>query len=149
MDPLHDYKRRWFLNNRELCMKRLAVWRRANRDKVRNYTKRYSLRHPERRCEQRNNYTRLLRAELLAAYGNKCACCAETEPRFLTLEHKNHDGKQHRIKRGSGVYLDLRRQHYPKDNYTLLCMNCNWATRNKQLCPHVVVRSEVSLPPQR
>jgi len=79
------------------------------------------------------------RAELVEAYGGRCACprCPETNQAFLTLEHVNGDGKAHRLKVGSHTYADLRRQGFPKDGYTLLCWNCNAATRFGRPCPHM------------
>ncbi len=80
------------------------------------------------------------RAELLAAYGGKCACprCPETNPAFLTLEHVNGDGGKHRREVGSHSYADLRRRGYPQDGYTLLCWNCNAGSRFVEVCPHMI-----------
>lgn len=79
-----------------------------------------------------------LRIEVLTAYGKRCVCCGEKEPAFLTLEHTKGDGKAHRGKSGSyTAYVDLKRRGWPKDGYTLLCMNCNWAKRfGESKCPH-------------
>ena len=84
-----------------------------------------------------------LKAELVAAYGGSCVCCGETALMFLTIDHVNRDGKQHREKfggRGSSrqIYLELKRLGWPQDNYRLMCMNCNWATRYGQPCPHLL-----------
>lgn len=79
------------------------------------------------------------RDELLAAYGGKCACpkCPETNRAFLTLEHINGGGKEHRKQVGSHSYADLRRRGYPQDGYTLLCWNCNAGSRFTGTCPHM------------
>lgn len=79
-----------------------------------------------------------VRAELVAAYGGRCACerCPETNTDFLTLDHVNGDGKQHRLEMGSHTYADLRRRGWPKDGYRLLCWNCNAMTRGGKACPH-------------
>jgi len=78
------------------------------------------------------------RDELVAAYGGKCSCakCPETNPAFLTLEHVNGGGKEHRQQLGSHTYEDLRRRGFPQDGYTLLCWNCNAMTRGGKTCPH-------------
>lgn len=39
---------------------------------------------------------RRLRAEVIAAYGGRCACCGEATPEFLSIDHVNNDGAQHR-----------------------------------------------------
>lgn len=79
------------------------------------------------------------RDELVAAYGGKCACerCPETNAAFLTLEHVNRDGGEHRREVGSHTYADLRRRGFPQEGYTLLCWNCNAMTRHGKACPHM------------
>lgn len=81
-----------------------------------------------------------LRAELLAAYGGRCACprCPETNQAFLTLEHVNRDGGKHRKQVGSHSYADLRRRGFPQEGYTLLCWNCNAGSRFTGVCPHML-----------
>ena len=79
-----------------------------------------------------------LRNQLIAAYGGKCSCpkCPEVNSAFLTLEHVNGTGKEHRKEVGRHAYADLRRRGWPKDGYTLLCWNCNAMTRYGRTCPH-------------
>ena len=86
----------------------------------------------------RRNYCYRLRQELLEAYGRICSCCGETSEVFLSLEHIGGGGSIHRRLKGNNynIYAELRRLGFPKDNYTLLCMNCNFATRYGKQCPH-------------
>lgn len=81
-----------------------------------------------------------LRDQMIEAYGGQCTCrnCPETNSTFLTLEHINGDGKQHRAEAGSHTYTDLRKRGWPQEGYTLLCWNCNAMTRGAQTCPHEV-----------
>lgn len=81
-----------------------------------------------------------LREEMLKAYGERCACqwCPETNTDFLTLDHINGDGKEHRKQVGSHTYADLRRKGWPQGGYRLLCWNCNALTKNGRVCPHEV-----------
>lgn len=85
-----------------------------------------------------------MRREVFEAYGGmKCACCGETEETFLTLEHINNDGAEHRRslsqtgrKVTSGVWHWIRRNNYPP-GFQVLCMNCNFSKfRNKGICAH-------------
>jgi hypothetical protein len=77
-----------------------------------------------------------------------CACCGETEPLFLTLDHINNDGNEFRKRivskkgydRGAGsggfTYAYLYRHNFPP-GYQVLCSNCNHGKRmNKGVCPH-------------
>lgn len=93
----------------------------------------------ERARETQRKLRESLRAELLAAYGGQCSCprCPETNPAFLTLEHVNGDGGEHRRRVGSHTYADLRRRGWPQDGYTLLCWNCNAGSRFTGVCPHM------------
>lgn len=93
-----------------------------------------------------------LRAEMIAAYGARCACCDEAHPEFLTLEHKNLDGAAHRAavgRNGQAQVLDLKRRGWPKEGYTLLCFNCNLASYHHGSCPHTWVNGEKPCDPLR
>lgn len=81
---------------------------------------------------------RKLRAEFLVAYGGRCKCCGESEPAFLTLEHKNRDGWKDRkiYSTSSSILSKLRREGWPQDSYEILCFNCNRATHEQGICPH-------------
>jgi hypothetical protein len=77
-----------------------------------------------------------------AAYGGAaCACCGETEECFLSLDHVNDNGGQHRKEIGAAnLYVWLERHHYPP-GFRVLCMNCNMGRqRNGGVCPHEAKR---------
>lgn len=102
--------------------KTIHAWNVKNRDRKRRVSKEWFAR---------------LKAGVIQAYGGRCACCGETIPEFLTLEHLRRDGKAHR-RSVAYVYLDLKRRGYPQDDYTLLCWNCNEAVRWGDQCPHQI-----------
>ena len=81
-----------------------------------------------------------LRHGAIMAYGGyRCACCGETEPKFLSLDHVFNDGSQHRKEvggRGSQIFKWLRDHGYPA-GFQVLCMNCNHGKAlNGGVCPH-------------
>lgn len=82
-----------------------------------------------------------LKKECLEHYGKICSCCGETIIQFLTLEHENGNGNNHRRKLfkhnvgGLHMYRWLKKNNFPK-GYSILCMNCNWGTRYGNMCPH-------------
>lgn len=84
-------------------------------------------------------YRLKLRADVLQGYGAKCACCGESQPMFLDVDHVNNNGNtDRRVNRRytHSLYRDLREENYPSD-YQLLCRNCNWGKHvNKGVCPH-------------
>ncbi len=85
---------------------------------------------------------RKLKLQVVKEYGGKCVCCGESIPEMLTIDHINGDGATERRKfRGKNenwdFYAYLRRNGFPKDNYRLLCYNCNLgAYKNGGVCPH-------------
>jgi hypothetical protein len=80
------------------------------------------------------------RERVLAEYGGACACCGETTPEFLAIDHVFNDGEAHRRELkgyGRAIYLWLARNGYPKDGrFQLLCHNCNTAKGLYGGCPH-------------
>lgn len=84
----------------------------------------------------------ILREQVFAAYGGyKCACCGETEPLFLTIDHIENNGAEMRktgvhSRGGTQFYQWLRMNKFP-DGFQVLCMNCNLGKhRNGGVCPH-------------
>lgn len=80
------------------------------------------------------------REETIAAYGSCCACCGETESRFLTIDHMDGKGRQHRkemnLPTSYTFYVWLRKGGYPR-NFQCLCWNCNSGRYfNGGICPH-------------
>lgn len=80
-----------------------------------------------------------LREEVLAAYGHRCACCGEGTAEFLAVDHINGRGAKH-LKElnltGRGFYRWLKRRGFPRDDFRLLCHNCNCARGFYGYCPH-------------
>jgi len=80
------------------------------------------------------------KAQVYEAYGGYvCACCGETEPLFLSIDHVNNDGYEMRkagIHNTAVMYEHLVKAGFPP-GYQVLCMNCNFGkARNNGVCPH-------------
>ena len=96
----------------------------------------------KKECEKAKKRNEALRKEVFNAYGGyKCACCGETEPAFLSIDHINNDGAEMKRngeygKSGTSFYQYLRKNSFP-EGYQVLCMNCNVGKhRNGGICPH-------------
>lgn len=92
--------------------------------------------------ENRREYGRKCRLQVLEHYGTKCACCGETRPEFLALDHINGGGNAHRrlighgkSRGGSEFYRWLIKNDYP-EGFQLLCHNCNQSRSYYGYCPH-------------
>lgn len=73
------------------------------------------------------NKQRTAKAEAIQHYGGVCVECGECEPMFLTIDHINGGGGQHRKKLnkyGGLFFVWLKRNGFP-EGYRTLCFNCN------------------------
>lgn len=104
-----------------------ATYRNANRQKIRDLN---------------NESNRQRKLQIIAAYGGACFCCGETNPGFLTLDHKHNDGaawrkaysKKH--EGGYNLYRIVIGLGFP-DDLQLACWNCNSGRHfNGGICPH-------------
>ncbi len=78
-----------------------------------------------------------LKLDMIKALGNVCECCGESNPYFLTLDHRNNDGNIHRQKLAAHQCIaEARREGFPREKYQLLCSNCNFAKGHYGECPH-------------
>lgn len=149
--PLKDrearlaYGRAQYVRNREIMLGASNQRYAEHGDAIR--AKRAIWRTPEVRAAnasiERERY-RVLRCEMLAAYGGACKCCGESESVFLELDHVNDDGAAHRREIGRGskrTYAVLKRRGWPQEGHRLLCANCNQGrARNGGICPHETAR---------
>lgn len=88
-----------------------------------------------------------LRLAAFEVYGGPvCACCGEDQYEFLTIDHVNGDGAEHRrkLKKKHGyvveIYRWLKNNRYP-EGFQVLCWNCNCAKAHFGQCPHETERS--------
>lgn len=79
-----------------------------------------------------------MKLDFLYALGCKCACCGESDHRFLTLDHVGNDGNRHRREYACHqIYRQARKEGYPPGRYQVLCFNCNMGKSvNGGVCPH-------------
>ena len=66
---------------------------------------------------------------------NCCVCCGEDTFEFLSIDHINNDGAEHRRKIGTNILADIIHNDFP-DGYQILCYNCNFAKEHNRICPH-------------
>lgn len=105
-----------------------------------DYRRRLKEADPSYFNDYHREYRSRVRKEVFEAYGNKCSCCGETEPLFLTLDHINGGGRAHRKEMGgtsAAMFNDIKRRGFPKE-YRILCFNCNCGRARSPdgMCPH-------------
>ena len=71
---------------------------------------------------------------VFAVIGTECACCGETDPIYLTIDHVNNDGAEHR--RQSPTRIPYGQAYLQDHKYELqtLCWNCHMAKSYRGGC---------------
>jgi hypothetical protein len=124
--------RKWYAAHKDVAAARIKAWHVANPERTKIIQRRAEAKR-DRKAERR-----AIRAEVIAHYGNKCACpgCPETNHKFLTFDHINSDGAARRRKHQEQAAM-IRKEGYP-DDIRLLCWNCNSGRHyNGGTCPHM------------
>lgn len=69
-------------------------------------------------------------------YGWSCVCCGENNEPFLSIDHIEGNGAEHRKELGTrSLYQWLVSNGFP-DGFQTMCLNCNFAKKQKLQCPH-------------
>jgi hypothetical protein len=95
------------------------------------------------RREYYRGYRNSFKDKVFAHYGEECACCGEKGRAFLTLDHIDNNGAEHRRELGGGrststdkTWRWLVTNNFP-EGFQILCYNCNCGKRdNGGICPH-------------
>ena len=131
-----EYHQQWAARSSD----KLAAYRRKSSAENTARATQWQRDNSERHAEIALSYYYRLQDKCIMAYGGyRCACCGETEPLFLQLDHIENNGNIHRKQEGiSGarLYRDLIKQGFPP-GFQVLCANCNHGKhRNHGVCPH-------------
>lgn len=110
------------------------------------YAREWARSHPERSSEARKRFKRNYKTNVFNHYGGTvCVCCGEQTLEFLTIDHINGGGRQHREEIGAiggiALYRWLRKNNYP-DGFQVLCFNCNCTKGRYGYCPHARLRED-------
>lgn len=119
-----EYKRTRYLQKeiREQNSKYNKQWYKSNPQ--------YKATLSERRLERRKR--------VLQKYGNKCACCGETNWEFLIIDHIKGGGSKERRETHLDIYIKLDPVPPMLDIYRVLCANCNTSYGHYHRCPHQI-----------
>jgi hypothetical protein len=131
------YARKWIKTEsgekyREWRKQYMVEWRKKNREKS--------------KAIQKRSYDKARLESLIKYSGDppRCGCCEETILEFLTIDHIDGKGAEHRrqIEKeygwkigGNQLVFWLKRNNYPP-GFQVLCANCNFGKRTGQKCPH-------------
>jgi len=114
-------------------------YRQKNLVKIRSKNREYARVHREEQKANGKAWYKKIKHQAIETYAGKhpaCNCCGENFYPFLTLDHVNGDGAQHRKEIGgtTKIYTWLRDNNYPP-GFQVLCHNCNIAKGTGKICP--------------
>jgi predicted restriction endonuclease len=93
-----------------------------------------------RKNETQRARNQAIRKEVIAAYGSKCSCpgCDVNYEEFMTIDHINgRSNVAHRKNlAGDKLYWWLKKNGFPKEDFRLMCFNCNACRGFHGYCPH-------------
>lgn len=114
-----------------------------SKEAQRLYNKAYKIRNRDRLALLTKEWQLNVRKRVLSYYSNGtmvCKCCGEREYKFLSLDHINGGGSQHRKQYGSKYLYSWTIQNKFPGGYQVLCHNCNMAKGFYKVCPHQAER---------
>lgn len=130
------------LSDREKANIRAKLWFQNNKERRKKYIKQWSAKNVKLNRGYQKKYRMKLRQLAIAHYSNNkntCSCCRENHWEFLSLDHIDGGGAEHRrllkVRGGHNFYQWLKTNNYPK-GYRVLCMNCNMSWGSWGYCPH-------------
>jgi hypothetical protein len=103
-------------------------WRFKNRDKANKYSLDRYFKNPKKSQLITNKSRIKVRLDMIVAYGGVCCQCLINDVDVLDIDHIDNTGAIDRKKNlhGYNLYRALKKAGWPKDNFQLLCKNCNW-----------------------
>lgn len=143
LEYIEKYNREYYEQTKKRALENAAAYYLEHKEERQTYAKaRYAAKRSEILALSAARGQSLKLAALNAYGGPTCSCCGEGTVAFLTLDHVNNDGGQHRkiTGAGTGFYNWLRKHAYPADvGLRVLCFNCNQGRRvNGGVCPHQI-----------
>lgn len=132
-----EWLRLWSKKNRKKINFYQRLRRRTHREKVLSIERKSKIKNRESQLKSMRDYYAKLRGKLFESYGNKCACCGETNKEFFAIDHINGGGGREKKLLGSRpLYKKIIEEGCPKDKYQILCHNCNMSIGFYGYCPH-------------
>lgn len=141
------WTKNYYADNKDKFVENAKKWRENNpkrrKEIKKKAAKKYYLKNRDRIRDRQKVLARENRVKCLEYYGGKpprCNCCGENEIKFLTIDHVDNNGAEHRKEifsngRSGNIIQWLIRNDYPA-GFQVLCYNCNCAKGFWGKCPH-------------
>jgi len=134
-------RKRYYEKHREECLARCKEYYQLHKEESLEYHRKWREENFDKVRTYNNKSNKRARNRVIAYYSSgtmRCLCCDENTLEFLTIDHVNNNGAEHRrqIKReGTGLIQWLIKNDFP-EGFQILCYNCNCAKRLNGICPH-------------
>jgi len=118
--------------NSRICKKchyeKGMVWRNKNRNRVNKSALKHYKKDPSKHHKAVHKARVKVRLDMIKAYGGKCVRCGISDVDVMDIDHINNNGAEDRKNHlhGYNLYRHLKKHGWPKDEFQLLCKNCNW-----------------------
>jgi hypothetical protein len=142
-NPKYQLKQKEYrLKNKEKYSLLDKQYKDDNKEKIRIQRKEYRLINSKRISEKNKKSYQYLRSNVISHYSNNmmiCMCpgCNENHLDFLTIDHIDNNGSEHRKQLGNvggtGLYKWLIKNNFPT-GFQVLCMNCNFSKGKHGKC---------------
>jgi len=134
-----EYAKKHYLKNKDKFNERSRLWHEKNRDRDNKKALQNYYKNREKYLKKRKEKYQEMRIEVIKHYSKErfeCNCCGEKHIEFLTIDHINNNGAEHRkeIKK-SNIIQWLYKNEFPP-GFQVLCFNCNCAKGIYGYCPH-------------
>lgn len=103
-------------------------WRAKNRKRANEMARKHYYKDPSKHHRVVDKARKKVRMDMIEAYGGKCIRCGISDVEVLDIDHINNNGAEDRRNHlhGYNLYRHLKKLGWPKDEFQLLCRNCNW-----------------------
>ena len=145
-----DYQKAYRVIHRDRILAKRRIYYLSHKKEQRDYyfahreeQRAYNNAHREKRLLYAKKNHAAMKAKIMEHYSQSppsCACCGEKGIQFLTIDHVNNGGAEHRktlgkTSSGWGLYRWIIKNNYPP-MFQVLCFNCNCAKGLFGECPH-------------
>lgn len=124
-----EYNREYHAKNKDRLNARAREYRVRNKDRLKARDRENHVKTKKQRNASAREDHAKRRSQFFDIYGRECACCHLRVERFLTVGHKNNDGKQERLEIGYWGVLRRTVEHPDHTRYETQCYNCQRLVR--------------------
>ncbi len=132
-----EYSKMYYQENKEQMSQQKKEHYQENKEEILQRCKDYHIENRETILSQQSRKRKQIRLQVLSHYSPelKCKCCGENHYEFLTIDHINNDGAEHRKEIGGNLYEWLISNNFP-EGFQVLCYNCNMCKGHYPNCYH-------------